>query len=118
MITYFKCPNCGESYYTVGPSYVTAMYFEPIYKDGVNINPDRNTYTTEVTCLGCGKVYTVSQQYGTPDKITENEVKSYTFEPNCTDLTATEPSTTTVHINQDRNIEIEVKNPWEDVSND
>ena len=75
MITNFKCPNCGESYYTVGPSDVTAMYFEPIYRDGVNINPDRNTITTEVTCLGCGKVYTVSRQYGTPDKIIEKEVK-------------------------------------------
>lgn len=75
MITNFKCPNCGESYYTVGPSYVTAMYFEPIYKDGVNINPDRNTCTTEVTCLGCGKVYTISQQHGTSDNITEKEVK-------------------------------------------
>ena len=76
MITDFKCPNCGESYYTVGPSYVTAMYFEPIYKDGVNINPDRNTCTTEVTCLGCGKVYTISQQHGTSDKITEKfEIK-------------------------------------------
>ena len=73
--------------HTVGPSYVTAMYFEPIYKDGVNINPDRNISTTEVTC-------------------------------HCPDLTATEPSTTTVYINQNRNIEIETKGIWEDISSD
>lgn len=116
MITDFKCPNCEQSYYTVGPSYVTAMYFEPIYKDGVNINPDRNTYTTEVTCLGCGKVYTVSQQYGTPDTVVEKKVKSYTFTANCPNLTVTEPSMTMVHTNQDGNIETETRNIWEDVS--
>ena len=31
------------------------MHNESIYKDGVNINPDRNAITTHYTCLACGK---------------------------------------------------------------
>ena len=52
-----KCPHCGESYYMELSSYSTAMYFPPIYKDGVNINPDRNISTTECKCLNCGKLF-------------------------------------------------------------
>ena len=40
-----KCPNCGKSYYKVKYSTVTAVYYPPIYKDGVNINPDKNSET-------------------------------------------------------------------------
>ena len=50
-----RCPHCGESYYMVNYSECTAMYFPPIYKDGVNINPDRNITTTHCTCMNCGK---------------------------------------------------------------
>lgn len=49
------CPHCGESYYRVNYSTTTCMYFPPIYKDGVNINPDRNKSTTHCTCMNCGK---------------------------------------------------------------
>ena len=35
-----KCPQCGDSYYMGKYATTTAMYFAPIYKDGVNINPD------------------------------------------------------------------------------
>ena len=41
-----KCPHCGESYYTEMFSTSTAVYYPPIYKDGVNINPDQNKSTT------------------------------------------------------------------------
>ena len=51
------CPNCGESYYMENYSRSTAMYFPPIYKDGVNINPDRNIHTTYCTCMNCGKEF-------------------------------------------------------------
>lgn len=108
MITNFKCPNCGQSYYTVGPSYVTAMYFEPIYKDGVNINPDRNTSTTEITCLGCGKIYAVSQQYGTPDKIIEKEIKPQR-------IVVTAPALT--KIDGDGTIKVNTTE-WRNISND
>lgn len=51
------CPHCGESYYMALHSSCTAAYYPPIYKDGVNINPDRNTTTTECKCMNCGKYF-------------------------------------------------------------
>lgn len=53
-----KCPHCGESYYVEKHSICTSMFCPPIYKDGVNINPDRNTTTTYCTCIACGKDFT------------------------------------------------------------
>lgn len=50
-----SCPHCGESYYMKNYSMSTAVYYPPIFKDGVNINPDRNTITTYCTCINCGK---------------------------------------------------------------
>ena len=50
-----RCPHCGESYYMEKHSERTAVYYPPIYKDGVNINPDRNTTTTHCTCMNCGR---------------------------------------------------------------
>ena len=52
-----KCPNCGESYYYEKYSTTTCLYCPPIYKDGVNINPDHNTTTTYCHCLNCGKEF-------------------------------------------------------------
>lgn len=49
------CPYCGESYYEELYSTRTMVYYPPIYKNGVNINPDRNTTTTNCRCLNCGK---------------------------------------------------------------
>ena len=48
-----KCPNCGKSYYQVKYSITTAVYYPPIYKDGININPDRNSETVYCDCLNC-----------------------------------------------------------------
>lgn len=56
-----SCPHCGESYYTENYSISTALNFIPIYKDGVNINPDRNLITTYYTCLNCGKEFSFSK---------------------------------------------------------
>lgn len=53
-----KCPHCGEKYFTVGASMTTAVYYPPIYKDGININPDKNTTTTTYHCLACNKDWT------------------------------------------------------------
>ena len=52
-----KCPHCGESYYYEKYSTTTCLYCPPIYKDGVNINPDHNTTTTYCHCLNCGKEF-------------------------------------------------------------
>ena len=46
-----KCPHCGKSYYRENYTTTTAMYFPPVYKDGININPDRNKSTTHCTCI-------------------------------------------------------------------
>ena len=48
-----KCPHCGASHYSEGPSMRTAVYYPPVWKDGVNINPDRNVTTTEAHCYEC-----------------------------------------------------------------
>lgn len=52
-----KCPRCGASHYRVGPSSMTCVYYAPVYKDGVNINPDRNKSTTQYECCNCGHVW-------------------------------------------------------------
>ena len=54
-----KCPHCGASYYTILYSDSTAVYYPPIYKDGVNINPDHNTTTRQCECINCGKQFTI-----------------------------------------------------------
>lgn len=51
------CPHCGESDYMENYSTRTAMYYPPIYKDGVNINHDKNRTTTCCTCMNCGNVF-------------------------------------------------------------
>lgn len=56
----YKCPYCNESYYEEGVTTVTAVCYIPIYKDGVNINPDRNARTTNCHCLSCGKDFFIS----------------------------------------------------------
>lgn len=58
MLENIKCPNCGESYYMENGSMCTAKYCPPIYKDGVNINPDTNITITHCTCMACGKDFT------------------------------------------------------------
>lgn len=55
-----KCPKCGESYYQELYSARTCVYYPPIYKDGVNINPDRNKTTTNCRCINCGEDFSFS----------------------------------------------------------
>lgn len=50
-----SCPHCGESYYRENYSTSTALYYPPVYKNGVNVNPDRNAVTIHCTCMNCGK---------------------------------------------------------------
>ena len=54
-----KCPHCGESYYTEMNSMSTCVYYPPIWKDGVNINPDQNKTTTHCKCLSCGEEFDI-----------------------------------------------------------
>lgn len=59
----WHCPNCGESYFSDGCGVRTLAYYQPIWKDGVNINPDRNTTTFTRTCCSCGKSYVIQTGY-------------------------------------------------------
>ena len=58
-LTNKKCPHCGESYYTELYSTSTTVHYSPIYKNGVNINPDRNKCTTRCRCLNCHKEFEI-----------------------------------------------------------
>lgn len=64
MDTTIKCPYCGESYYTEKYNVITAMYYPPIYKNGVNINPDRNITTHTCQCINCNNVFSYRTQLG------------------------------------------------------
>ena len=57
-----KCPHCGENYYMENYSTSICVYYPPIYKDGVNINPDRNTTTVHCTCMNCKKDFSFKRQ--------------------------------------------------------
>jgi hypothetical protein len=45
-------------------STTTAMYYPPIYKDGVNINPNRNITTHTCQCMACNKEFTYQERMG------------------------------------------------------
>lgn len=52
-----ECPreDCKFSYRCVS---TTLAYYLPVYdKNGVNINPDRNTTTFSVECFTCGRMW-------------------------------------------------------------
>lgn len=53
------CPHCGAIYYTKMYSESTCVYYPPIWKNGVNVNPDCNTTTTHCKCLNCGKEFDI-----------------------------------------------------------
>lgn len=62
MNTYPQCPYCGESYYAENYSTTTAMYWAPIYRNGVLINENPNTTTTYCTCCNCGKSFSYTNK--------------------------------------------------------
>lgn len=57
------CPHCGASYYRIAYDSRTCMYYLPIIKDGVNINPDKNKVMIRYTCMNCGKDFEVTEKY-------------------------------------------------------
>lgn len=64
MFENIKCPKCGENYYKEYYSTRTAMYYPPIYKDGININLDGNITTKVCQCMNCDEVFSFQVQYG------------------------------------------------------
>lgn len=59
-----KCPHCGSNKYLMHYSTTTAMYFPPIYQNGVNINPDRNITTNVCECQNCGDTFSYQECMG------------------------------------------------------
>lgn len=59
-----NCPNCGWSYYKILYSASTAAYYPPVYKNGVNVNPDGNITTTMCECANCKEYFSYQRQYG------------------------------------------------------
>lgn len=59
-----KCPHCGASHYSEGPSECTLAYYPPIWKDGINVNPDRNTTTTRAHCCECHYDFVIKECAG------------------------------------------------------
>lgn len=49
--------KCSHRRYMERYTTVTAMYFPPIYENGININPDKNITTHVCECLECGRVF-------------------------------------------------------------
>lgn len=66
MKTIPKCPYCGESYYAENYSTTTAMYWAPIFKNGVLINENPNITTTHCTCCNCGKSFNYTNKEYSP----------------------------------------------------
>ena len=61
----FVCPNCGSNYHSgCDTGMTTAVYYPPIYKDGVNINPDGNSTIRSIKCLNCNKTFEVNSCKG------------------------------------------------------
>lgn len=65
-----KYPCDNNCKFKQGRSSVTLAYYVPIYdKTGVNTNPDRNTTTTDFSCVECDKKFIVRTRYGTDPEI-------------------------------------------------
>ena len=55
----WECPYCHSHNYRIGSGVRTLMYYEPVYMDGANINPDLNHTEYFCECLDCGKEFFV-----------------------------------------------------------
>ena len=61
-ISDIKCNKCGASYFIELYNTTTAVYYPPIYKNGVNINPDKNITTTVCRCCECNNIFSFQIQ--------------------------------------------------------
>ena len=61
-----KMPKCerDDCRFRQGVSMSTLAYYVPVYdKNGVNLNPDGNTTTSNLECLTCGKRWYARTRY-------------------------------------------------------
>ena len=60
-----KCPRCESTDPIIeGYSTTTAVYYPPVWENGVNINPDGNVTTTNYTCGKCECNFSARYQHG------------------------------------------------------
>ena len=60
-----KCPKCGSlGPLSQGISMTTAVYYPPVWENGVNINPDGNITRTEFICEKCGCKFSARFKHG------------------------------------------------------
>ena len=68
-----KCPKCNSTGPLIqGVSMTTNVYYPPVWENGVNINPDGNTTTTEFICEKCGCKFSARFKHGKCMSIKEN----------------------------------------------
>lgn len=68
-----KCPKCNSTGpLSQGASMTTTVYYQPVWENGVNINPDGNTTTTEFICEKCGCKFSAKFKHGECINIKEN----------------------------------------------
>lgn len=68
-----KCPKCNSTGPLIqGVSMTTNVYYPPVWENGVNINPDGNTTTTEFICEKCGCKFSAKFKHGECINIKEN----------------------------------------------
>ena len=68
-----KCPKCNSTGpLSQGVSMTTAVYYPPVWENGVNINPDGNITRTEFICEKCGCKFSARFKHGKCISIKEN----------------------------------------------
>lgn len=66
-LTMIPDPSCtGLCRYKLDRSVTTAMFYTPIYdKTGTNVNHDKNTTLSTITCVTCARSWLTKQQGST-----------------------------------------------------
>ena len=113
-----KCPHCGASHFSQGHSTRTAMYYPPIGKNGININPDMNITTTYAHCCECHYDFIIKEQG--PSVWTEPGEYNPPVPPSDINITVTpkeyvplEETTSMATINIQNNEPVRAKYKWE-----
>lgn len=63
-----RCPKCGESYYRQMYATTTALYWEPVFRNGVLQNSNPNTTTIHCQCCVCHTEFSYQDKEDPNDK--------------------------------------------------
>ena len=56
----WRCPECKKNHFRDSVATTTLLFYQKIFKDGVNINPDKNAISFVRDCLECGTSFAIS----------------------------------------------------------